>query len=656
MTWPAYFDACSRNDFWAAFEALASTGALPVVIGEDKKGKIKRPMAASGEAWQRVATDDWANRLGGFLKAGVPVGIGCKPVGFLVLDVDPKGKDTANLSTAWREMSQLLFGEDDPPRTLTVRTEAGCHVWFRAPDGLAEHWSRSGKRTIKLPSGGMVELYLGIDDGGYQVACAPSEGKTISIAEEPIDLPADTLQVILDKTTYKEPTPDLKASIDAAKHRDDMAWARMVLLGGYADSEVEDYDSWLRVGMALSHRFGEAGSALWEEWSTRHNKHVDQECYRKVESFKRSDGNVARFGSLVAIVSRNGGPPPPRADIADDPPVDDIVIDEDAANVADIRALMKERSWLWGDTEKNVGWFIERGLHLVEGKEGTGKTRWLMDLCRRWSMDLAWPDGTKTAIDPKAKILFVAADSHWDQIADTAEAYGIPDDRVIFAGPQSDPYANTSIDDPATIAHVRHFCDKYHVAMVVVDTLMAASTRPLVDPQEVAKIAGPLRQLARDKGIPVVLVGHLNANGETWGRSMGRTCDHVIRMEADEHDEQLITIRSVKARWNRFALPTITARQTESGWECESHGSDTNDTKQLTAKQRAMADIADYVAREGRKSWSEIVDEMTLERSHTKPTIDRALKSLTCEGGRLESWKESFPSGKSCTFYDLRPQ
>lgn len=159
---------------------------------------------------------------------------------------------------------------------------------------------------------------------------------------------------------------------------------------------------------------------------------------------------------------------------------------EEAANVATIRSLMKRREWLWGDPATNVGWFISRGLHLVEGKEGTGKTRWILDLVRRWSFNLPWPDGSPNTVDQHSKVLFVAADSHWDQIAMTSEAFGIPDENVIFTGPESAPYDFTSIDDPKTLAHIRHWCTRYKVSMVVIDTLMAASTRPLVDPQEVA--------------------------------------------------------------------------------------------------------------------------------------------------------------------------
>ena len=130
MTWQDYFDACADNDIYKAFEALAAVGVLPVVNGEDAKGKIKRPMAAKDEPWQNIDTDEWRNRLVRYLQNGVPVGIGAKPVGHVVLDIDPKDKDRGNLADSWREASQLIFGADVPPRTLIVASENGAHIWF----------------------------------------------------------------------------------------------------------------------------------------------------------------------------------------------------------------------------------------------------------------------------------------------------------------------------------------------------------------------------------------------------------------------------------------------------------------------------------------------------------------------------------------------
>lgn len=649
--WQNYFDACSNNDIFASFEAMAKMGLLPVVIGEDKKGKIKRPMASAGEAWQKITTDEWRDRLIKYLQNGVPVGIGCKPVGHVVIDVDTLDKDTRRLPTAWKEAAQLLFGSDDWPRSMVSRTEGGAHVWFVVTDSITNAWNRDGKLKIYLPSGDAIEIFVGLADKGSQVACAPSEGKRISIPMEPIPLPESAEQAILSALTRPEkPKADLPPVVGNVSS--DFEWAKTVLNKGYLDTQLADYDKWLSVGMALTHKFGEEGAELWEQWSARHDKHVDGECAVKVRSFKRTDGDKQiRFGSLIQIAKANGASAPQLS--AEPLPTEFFEGIGEAANTSDIRRLMKDREWLWGNKEQNVGWFIQRGLHLVEGKEGTGKTRWIMDLARRWSLDLRWPDGTKTEMDPDAKILFVASDSHWDQIAMTAEAFGMPDENIIFTGPQNDPYNFTNLDDPSTLAMIRHWCTKYKVGMVVVDTLMAASARPLVDPQEVAQIAKPLRELARDMNVVVVMIGHLNSQGETWGRAMGRTCDHVIRMEADETDEQNITIRSVKARWNRFALPTIQGRQGECGWEYTCPNSDIGDAKLKTASGRAgdavVAYLKNYGATEPTKKT--IVDAV-VEKGHADKTVYRVIEELVLDGIIVKYQKPTF-SGKEIWVFGL---
>ncbi|HSG62932.1 MAG TPA: hypothetical protein VLA24_16025, partial [Pseudomonadales bacterium] len=264
-----------------------------------------------------------------------------------------------------------------------------------------------------------------------------------------------------------------------------------------------------------------------------------------------------------------------------------------------------------------------------------------------------WPDGSEMGLDIDSKVLFVASDSHWDQIAMTSEAFGIPDENVIFTGPEADPYNYTSIDEPRTLDLIRHWCSRYKVAMVVIDTLMAASSRPLVDPQEVAKLAGPLRALARDMNVAIVLVGHLNSQGETWGRAMGRTCDNVIRMEADDRDEQSITIKSVKARWNRFELPVIRGRQGECGWEYDAVHSGDGDvrvqTKADAISQSIIAYLRQFASTEPTRS---SLVEVMMEKGYAKQTVYRVIKEMTVLGQLAENHKDTF-SGHDIIFYSL---
>ena len=184
---------------------------------------------------------------------------------------------------------------------------------------------------------------------------------------------------------------------------------------------------------------------------------------------------------------------------------------------------------------------------------------------------------------------------------------------------------------------------------------MAATTRPLVDPQEVAQVAVPLRQIAREKNVVIVMVGHLNSQGETWGRATGRQCDNVIRMEADERNEQQIIIKSVKARWNRFALPTIFGTQGETGWEYACPMSDIGEPELKTAGGRAADAIVGYLRNSGvtQPTLKTIVDAL-VEKSHAEKTVYRVAKEMLADGRLIRNEKETY-SGKTIEFLS-RPQ
>jgi hypothetical protein len=135
---------------------------------------------------------------------------------------------------------------------------------------------------------------------------------------------------------------------------------------------------------------------------------------------------------------------------------------------------------------------------------------------------------------------------------------------------------------------------------------------------------------------------------------MGRACDNVIRLEANEMDEQDISIRSVKARWNRFVLPVIKGRQSDSGWEYSTLESEKNDPKAVGGREGAMIAIRDYLAIAGRTSSGDLVAEL-VERGCAEATVFRTLKFMTGTG-ELIKITETFPSGKSHPFYDLNPR
>lgn len=640
--WDKYFDAAKSGDLLGSFDALVAIGVRPVPIGEcPVTGKVKIPM---GVGWGKVPIQERRDRVKRCIAEQVSIGIGCQPDGYVVFDIDPPGKDRSKLATAWKEAATILLGGEDWPDTLTIATQAGCHVWFKLPDSLKNEWVNRGKLEMPLPSGGKVEFFTG-NEKQTQVACAPSEGKKIARAVYPAELPEPARTAILEilhppnvegsiplieKRTEKASTGDEQWFIDRlltltaktlnaeAGDRHDTYRKNVRAMAGYASGmNLEHLQDHVHLQLGSAHKQAKpevTDYVLTETFKWAWAKGISMPLARPSESIVADQAKVA--------------------------PQEFFEGNLEPATVEDIRLRMLERSWVWGDDDKKTGWFVRGSLHLVEGKEGTGKTRWMLDLVRRWQKELPWPDGTSTLLDPDLKMLYVASDSHWDQIATTSIAFGIPNGSIIFSGPKTDPYNYTDIDDPMTLAMIRHWCERFDIGLVVIDTLMAATARPLVERQEVSKIARPLRDIARDLNVAVVLIGHLNGQGETFGRAMQSQCDNVIRMEANEFDPGRVEIKSVKARWNRFLLPTLKGSQGETGWEFESATGDRGTGIKLSARDQAKDAIVSYVRQYPGMSTSDVV-MVCIEKGHAKSTVYNVVKELIVDGAVIAEEHQS---------------
>jgi hypothetical protein len=178
----------------ATFDAIAGIGCLPVSLGPDNKGGIKKPTGGADWGLQPLdvrrrtfvkAVDSAARN--GTLDA---IGIGLQPRGrLLVIDVDPPGKDRTKLDESLAELAELSGGEC--PLTFQVDGQGGCHLWFTVSDQLLSRWAKAtrGKTVIRLVCGGNLELFMPMEDTQYQVATAPSAGKTIACHVDPAPLP-----------------------------------------------------------------------------------------------------------------------------------------------------------------------------------------------------------------------------------------------------------------------------------------------------------------------------------------------------------------------------------------------------------------------------------------------------------------------------------
>jgi putative DNA primase/helicase len=88
----------------------------------------------------------------------------------------------------------------------------------------------------------------------------------------------------------------------------DYEWITGVMDAGHLDHAVDDYATWLDVGMGLHAKFGNAGIDLWDRWSTRSTKYHAGECHRKGAGFSAS-GPVT-FASVIKMAMDGGASAP----------------------------------------------------------------------------------------------------------------------------------------------------------------------------------------------------------------------------------------------------------------------------------------------------------------------------------------------------------
>jgi putative DNA primase/helicase len=196
MTWLSFFKAAENGDILGTFDGLAALGTLPMAVGPDAKGKLKNP-DVNGYGWGRLSIEERRKKLVDRLRTHPgQVGLGVQPIGHIVIDIDPPNKNRDLLDECQVELDAALFA-NNMPATLTIGTQAGRHLWFKASPKLVAWWGDSGKKKIKLSNGAAAELFLGIATKQTQVVMPPTDGKMIEVEMEPVELPDDVVDSII---------------------------------------------------------------------------------------------------------------------------------------------------------------------------------------------------------------------------------------------------------------------------------------------------------------------------------------------------------------------------------------------------------------------------------------------------------------------------
>lgn len=173
------------------------------------------------------------------------------------------------------------------------------------------------------------------------------------------------------------------------------------------------------------------------------------------------------------------------------------------------------------------GGIVPGAAILLSGEPGVGKSTLLLEVA------------AKTALSGR-RVLYVSAEESVDQVRMRAERTGALSDELYLAS-ESD------------LGTVLGQIEAVHPALVIVDSVQTIASDEVEGsaggPSQVREVASTLIRLAKNMGVPVIVVGHVTKDGSIAGpRMLEHLVDVVCHFEGDRQS-QLRFIRSIK---NRF--------------------------------------------------------------------------------------------------------
>jgi DNA repair protein RadA/Sms len=173
------------------------------------------------------------------------------------------------------------------------------------------------------------------------------------------------------------------------------------------------------------------------------------------------------------------------------------------------------------------GGLVPGAVILLAGEPGVGKSTLLLEVAARWA-------GTR------GTTLYVTGEESAGQVRLRAGRTGAQSERLYLA-------AETDLG--VIIGHI----EQVQPSLVVVDSVQTIGS-PTVEGTpggvtQVREVASALIRVAKQQGVPIILVGHVTKDGSVAGpRTLEHLVDAVITFEGERHSG----FRMVRATKNRF--------------------------------------------------------------------------------------------------------
>lgn len=237
------------------------------------------------------------------------------------------------------------------------------------------------------------------------------------------------------------------------------------------------------------------------------------ECQAWGTISERSVGS--RAGSLSALAAA-----PAAAPSAPARPIVDV----------DVEAARAQPSGIAEFDRVLGGGVVPGAVILLAGEPGVGKSTLLLEAAYRWAAG----DG------PSGPCLYVTGEESAGQVRLRAERTGNVHGRMYLAAEN---------ELAALVGHV----DEVKPGLLIVDSVQTVGTQEADGAPggvtQVRTVTGSLVALAKERGIPVILVGHVTKEGSIAGpRLLEHLVDVVLHFEGDRHS----TLRLLRGVKNRF--------------------------------------------------------------------------------------------------------
>lgn len=213
--------------------------------------------------------------------------------GLIVADIDTAEAEAAAIELGlFREPTRrIATGRRWLPAHHPKHFARSSHFYFRPPTLPCA----VGKRTVRG-----IEF---IGRSGYVLVPPSIHTPTgaryeLECDAEPLALPLEAWQVLAAAPPSERPDRGRQSPQNQRNEVRALGYLRRL-----APSRADDYNSWLRVGMALHEATGgsQIGLAAWREWSRQSHKfdHSKDDCAEKWVSFGKYGGTPLTIASLV---------------------------------------------------------------------------------------------------------------------------------------------------------------------------------------------------------------------------------------------------------------------------------------------------------------------------------------------------------------------